>query len=385
MKHAREHQAEAPKHGLRASLPRFGIAAILLVISGLLMLVFSRAGDAFFPAYRVFSKAIMGGLAALSSCVPFSIWDWLAIPLALALVITLITALVRTHSLWRWFANVCVIASAMVFFLVGAWGLNHYAPPLSDELNLTVQKYSGDELATATRYYLEKAGDLAAKVPREEDYSLTHQDFYELAAVCGRSYAGLAGEYPLFEGSQAPIKALLLAGEPLLYWGNNGIFWPFTGESSVPLNCADAEIPFTMCHEAAHRLGIASEQEANFAAFLACVENDDVRLAYAGYLEAFGYCYNALVANYPERAKRLIDSKFGENADISDPYILGMALVFEDRRATREHYQHYEGPIDDVGATANDVFLKAFNEEEGVKSYGKVVDYLIAWYQERAQ
>ncbi|MFQ8979614.1 MAG: DUF3810 family protein [Waltera sp.] len=43
------------------------------------------------------------------------------------------------------------------------------------------------------------------------------------------------------------------------------------------------EKPATMCHELAHIRGYIYEDEANFIAFLACVESDDSTFQYAGY------------------------------------------------------------------------------------------------------
>ena len=39
----------------------------------------------------------------------------------------------------------------------------------------------------------------------------------------------------------------------------------------------DVSLPFTMCHEMAHRMCIAYERDANFAAFLAAAHNPDVQ------------------------------------------------------------------------------------------------------------
>ena len=142
--------------------------------------------------------------------------------------------------------------------------------------------YSVDELEDATRYYLEQAARLAPQVPRDADGHLVRQDFFELAGIAGSSYEGLGQRWEIFAGPQLPVKALLVYGPILLYSGHTGIFWAPTGESGVPLDCADADRPFIMCHEAAHRLGIASEREANFAAFLACTSNGDVCFRYAG-------------------------------------------------------------------------------------------------------
>ncbi len=176
------------------------------------------------------------------------------------------------------------------------------------------------------------------------------------------------------EGTTVPVKALLLAGEPLLYSGHVGIFFSPTGESSVPLNCAPSEMPFTMCHEAAHRLGLASEEEANFAAIMACTANEDVRFRYAGYYLAFCYCHNALSGSSPELAQYLTDA--AAESDIT----AGAHLIAQDRYATYLHYLPYEGPAKETGTQVNDTYLKTFGEEVGVQSYGLVVDYLIAWY-----
>ena len=347
------------------------------------MLLFGQVGAVFFPEYRAFSKGVIGALATLCNVVPFALWDILLVPIALAAIGSIVWCIVRKRSLWKWLSTTCMVVAALLLFMVGAWGLNHYAPPLSDELGLEVGTYSADELEDATAYFLAQAAAHAQSVPRETDKTLTRQDFSELARIAGASYTGLAQQYPLFEGSSAPVKELLLMGEPLLYSGHTGIFWPFTGEANVPRNEAIASMPFTMCHEAAHRLSIASEQEANFAAFLACTSNEDERFVYAGYREAFGYCLNALAANYPERAQKLLQEAIGDKVDPHDVKTYGARLVLFDRYNTVEYYRQYEGPVEDVGIAANDAYLKTFSEESGVKSYGEVVDYLIAWYLQR--
>lgn len=368
---------------LRGAAPRFAVAAGLLAAAGALMLLFDRAGAAFFPAYRVFSKGIEGALAFAASIAPFSLWDFITVGLVAFALGALAYCIVRKRSVWKWLANLCITLSALVLFLVGAWGLNHYAPPLANDLGLEIRPYSAGELEAATAYYLQQAAARAQDVPRDADMVLERQDFRELATIAGAGYQALWERYPVFEGSTAPVKELLLAGEPLLYSGHTGIFWPFTGEANVPANCAVSHLPFTMCHEAAHRLGIASEQEANFAAFLACMQGsaaEDARFAYSGYYEAFGYCLNALAANYPDRAQALLEEAIGEEADPGDAKTYGARLVLYDRANTRSWYQAYEGPAEEVGTAANDAYLKAFSEESGVKSYGEVVDYLIAWH-----
>ncbi|MCI6274810.1 MAG: DUF3810 domain-containing protein [Coriobacteriaceae bacterium] len=357
---------------------RLATAVALAAACPLLALLFSQPDlqAVFFPGYRRFSRALMSALADVTSVVPFAVWDWLLAGLAVAAIATLARRIRRHQRVLPWFSVVALIVAATAFLGTAGWALNHYAPRLSQDLGLEVGQHSEDQLASATSHYLDQAASRAALVPREEDGTLSQQDFYELARIAGASYAPLAQRCETFSGSTAPVKSLLLLGEPLLFSGHTGIFWAATAEPGVPPNTATAELPFTMCHEAAHRLGIASEEEANFSAFLACSASDDVRLSYSGYYSAFNYCANALFAEDPERARQVVlEALAGENGT-------GVALVMQDRSATRAHYQAYEGPFEDVGTTVNDAYLKSFGERAGVRSYGLVVDYLLAWLDE---
>lgn len=354
---------------------RLIVAGVLVALCPVLRHVFACYHELLFPGYRNVCKAIIGMQAMLASVVPFAVWDVVALVLVIGTVIVIARHVRQHRPLMPLLSVVSFVVAACWFAFAGGWALNHYAPSLAFEIGLTVGQYSTDQLAEATEHYLVRAAELAPQVPRGEDESLTKQDFFELAGIAGGSYAQLENEYALFDGSDVPVKALLVWGVPLLYSGHTGIYWAPTGEAGVPLDCAVADTPFIMCHEAAHRLAIASEQEANFAAFLACSTSDDVRFAYSGYYNAFVYCFNALYRDDPERASQLLqEAAAGELGE-------GVALVWSDRVATSEHYGAYEGPFEKVGSKVNDTYLKSYGESAGVRSYGLVVDYLIAWYQ----
>lgn len=350
---------------------RIALSVALLAACPALMLVFSRYGEALFPAYRQAQKRFVALQATVAGVVPFALWDMVTVVLTAAFVISFVRRIRRKRPLAPLVTRALLLVALSVFLYV-AWGLNHYAPPLASELSLEVGEYATEELVQTTSYYLEQAADRAREVPRNDDGSLAHQDFYQMATVAGVSYEGLGQEYEVFDGVNMPVKALLVAGEPLLYTGHTGIFWAPTGEASVPLNCADADLPFIMCHEAAHRLGIASEQEANFSAFLACAASKDVRFAYAGYYAAFVYCFNALARADESAAQAVLQG-------VGDSHAEGVDLVLADWTSTSAHYDAYRGPMREVGSTVNDAYLKSFGEQAGVRSYGLVVDYLIAW------
>lgn len=350
------------------------VSACLLLASPLLQVVFATWGDQLMRYYRPLSRAYAWAMATMMSVLPFAVWDILAVVLVVAAVVVLVRRLRARDSLLPLVSRVCLVASLTYFLFASGWALNHYARPLATDLDLVVREYSVDELEESTRHYLLEAAALAGDVPRDAQGGLARQDFFELARIAGGAYAGLSRSYPLLRGSQVPVKALLLWGEPLLYSGHTGMYWAPTAESGVPLNCSVADTPFIMCHEAAHRLGIASEQEANFAAYLACASSDDVRFAYSGAFNAFAYSINALYQADSERALTMLKDAATSDAD-------GVSLVWGDYVANGEYYDAYEGSFQQVGSTVNDGYLKSYGEDSGVQSYGLVVDYLIAWSQ----
>ena len=355
----------------RKNFIRLIIGGALLLAAGLLMLLFRFFPDFFFPAYRRFSSALMDGISRIVSFSRITLWDIFEVLAILFLLFTFVRMIVRKRPFLGWFSHVFLTAAVLVFLVVSMWMLNHYARPLAEELELPIREYTKEELASAFSWYLEKASETAPLVPRDENDELVRQNFYELAQIAGASYEKLSDQYPIFRGSTQPVKKLWLTGEWLLVKGFTGIFMPFTAEASVPANGAVSDLPFTMCHEAAHRLGIAGENEANFSAFLACVHSEDVRFRYAGYYMAYVYCSNALYKEDRKLRERLIEARGDDH---------GTDLVLLDAHVQRVHYEKYDGPIADAGDKVNDTYLKTFSEESGTKSYGEVVNELVEWY-----
>ena len=354
---------------------RFIWAVSMLVACPALMFAFSSRPDVFFPAYRGFSKGLLGILATVASIVPFAVWDIVILLLIVATLVQVVRCVRGRQRILPWLSTLAVVLSAGCLVSVGGWALNHYAPPLANDLGLEIEGGTVDELYEVTAYHLEQAARLAWEVPRDDSLDLEKQDFYELARIAGAAYEKPSEDYAVFTGSDKPVKSLLLWGEPLLYSGHTGLFFAATAESGVPLNCAVSDQPFVMCHEAAHRLGLAGEAEANFAAYVACVSSDDVRFEYSGHYKAFVYCYNKLRSASPDRARQLFDEITKEG--LGD----GLSLVRRDMKATSAHYDTYEGTFEKVGTAVNDTYLKSFGETEGVQSYGFVVNYLLAWHE----
>ena len=350
------------------------VALILFGLDGLAMFLFRKYPDFFFPAYRNLSKEWIGLLSRITGIFPFSLWDILALLLLVFAIVSLILS-IRKKRFFRWLSSIVLFISIMVFVAVFGWMLNHYAPDLSAYIGLDVKEYTVEELNDACEYYLVKASELSVKMDRDEEYHLKQYDVKEIGEISGKAYRNIEDKYPIFMGCDVRVKSFSLIGDYLLYNDIVGMFMPLDGEASVCAHAASVQLPFYMCHEAAHRLAIASEQEANYAAFMACINNDDERFLYSGYYMAFSYCFSSLYKTDPEKALALYE-KYSEDK--------GVLLVRFDRNDAAELYKKYESRLSEVSDQINDTYLKTFSEEDGIQSYGKVTDYLIAYYLEMA-
>ena len=63
-----------------------------------------------------------------------------------------------------------------------------------------------------------------------------------------------------------------------------GVYSPFTIEANYNNSMPACTIPFSTCHELAHLGGFMEEEEANFIAYLACMESKSFDFQYSGSL-----------------------------------------------------------------------------------------------------
>ena len=153
--------------------------------------------------------------------------------------------------------------------------------------------------------------------------------------------------------------------------GISGIYFPFTGEPHVNAELPACQLPFVACHEIAHRLGFAREDEANFLAWLACRDHPDADFRYAGALAALRHALAVLALVDP--------AAFAvERERLAEP-------VLRDLRDLEAFWSRWRGPLAELGSAVNDAYLTAQGELEGVASYGRVVDLLLAERRWRAR
>ena len=362
------------------------VAAILAVLTWALIMFaasFSTLVDSFYP---YLTRTVQDFLAGWSAGVDFCVWQLGVVLLIAVLLATIVLMIIFRWNFVQWLGWVLAAAMSIALLHTGLYGLNYHAGPLSDDLRMGVYQYSIEDLQEATLYYRDKANELALQMPRNEDGSLKLGSFEELAALSGAGFADLTYEqgYSVFAGKTTyevedgenkttlniPIKKLDWA-DMYTAMGITGITMPITGEVAVNPQIPAIALPFTMCHELAHRMCIAQERDANFAAFLACRANDDLQFQYSAYFMAYRYCYSAL---YSQTTAGATVAAARIHAEVNAYFA----------RDLKDYDAFFEENVTDtassLASSVNDAYIKTSGDEAGVNSYGEVCDLLVNLY-----
>lgn len=264
----------------------------------------------------------------------------------------------------HYFSGLWFAASILFLIYTLNCGVNYQRLSFSEQEGIQTGEYSVKELVSVCERLTRQVNTYAEQVKRNEDGLMVLDGSEREAAVdamysLGKIYEGMAGYYP---------KPKALAGSWLLSIQNlSGIYSPFTVEANYNRDMTEYNIPFTACHELSHLRGFMQEEEANFIAYLACMESDVPEFRYSGSMLGWIHCTNALRREDTE-AWRDVRGRLSEKA-------------VPDLLSNSEFWSSYEGKAAEVSEKINDHYLKANGQEDGVKSYGKMVDLLIAYYE----
>ncbi|MDE7239623.1 MAG: DUF3810 domain-containing protein [Lachnospiraceae bacterium] len=162
-----------------------------------------------------------------------------------------------------------------------------------------------------------------------------------------------------------------------------GYYFPFSLEANYNDMMYIMNFPYTMCHELSHLKGYIYENEANYLAYLACVESGDDVFEYSGYLNVLYYVERDLIDALKQRGEmaryeRLTPVK--EQVHLDNVYI------------TDEQWERVltQSPLDtqlvsDVTDTFLEVNLTVNGVSDGVVSYSRVVGLLLSYYHENEE
>lgn len=249
--------------------------------------------------------------------------------------------------------------------------MNYYRVPLEDSLGLTLAPSSKEALATLYGHLIDDLNTVRPQVAEDKaGYMMMNGDFSSIQARAPKVYNALSEDYPIFKGSYGKPKSILAS--PLMnYTGITGIYAPFTREANINTAVLPQTIPSTTLHEMAHQHGFTQEEYCNFIAYLASTYSKDPDFRYSGDLLALAYTSQAL-------AKADYDTLLTLNQTIAPD-------VMKDISQNNAFWKAYEGSVEKASTSLNHHYLKANGVKDGVHSYGRMVDLLLAYDQSKTQ
>jgi hypothetical protein len=358
----------------------------------LLKLLWLLPGPVFYALFRlsflwpeftenVYSRGIFRvtnqALSTVTGLLPFSLAELLLYAAILGVVVFVILMVVRAvlakKDWWRVLLRrgvALACAASMVYALfVGLWSFNYARQPLGETLSLDTSPATVEELYSTCQALLVKANVLRRQMPENADGvftpSETRDEIMSSTTALYNTAAQAAG-YDFLGGSYGRAKPVLYSVG--MSWAHiTGIYFPFTGESNVDNDQPDLLFASTCLHETAHQRGFSREDEANFLAYYVASFSDDHEIAYSGTMLALIHTMNQLYSADSDRYFKL-RNVYGDglNRDLS---------------AYSEYWQQFESPVSETAETINNNYLKANMQQDGVKSYGRMVDLLIGLWR----
>lgn len=291
---------------------------------------------------RYISPVFVHTIGRITNLFPVSLFEWCVI----LLIIGAIFICFKYRS-WTLFVRY-ILAICLTFTLTT--GINYHRQPIEKDLNFTKLNYTVEELKQLYQYITNQLYIL-------DTHALDQDTISKESKKAMNSI--ISGYYP--------TPKPMMFSKIMTACGLSGIFSPFTIEANYNKDMSAFNKPFTMCHELSHLQGYMSEDEANFLAYLACIQSDQNYFRYSGYLTAFIYITNEL---------------YDQGVDIQTYYDQLSESIIQDLKADHLFWNQYGDTFSNLTNTINDTYLKINSVEEGVISYHRFIGLMYSYYKE---
>jgi len=317
-------------------------------------------------------QSIRRAISAVTSLVPFSVAELLLYALTLLSFGRILTRAVQWairrsggKVFLKCLASLALTAGIILNLFYVTWGFNYFRQPLSERMGLTICERSTDELEAFVLGTAQQARELRETLHENEaGVFVPLESRQTIFNALPEAYENLSSAFPVFHGDPTRAKAVLWS-KGLSWQGIAGVFIGITAEPNVNADQPPLLLYQAAAHEMAHQTGIASENEAEFTAYLACMFSSDPNVRYSGLIYALIVSGNALYQADPDRylaaAETYSDAIWCDLADY-DAY-----------------WDSFDGDVRESADKRNDAYLKHNAQESGVKSYGESVDLLLAY------
>lgn len=301
--------------------------------------------------------------------IPFSFGDVMYGLLIIALGYALIKLVRKRFKNWKKFLQDTLLITNIVYFSFHLlWGLNYYRLPLHQALEIE-NDYTTEELISLSQRLIKEANAWHEKLQPNDtaavDFKFTIDEVFDKTL---EGYNKIEDNFPKLDYPPKSIKNSLFR-YPLSIMGFSGYLNPITNESQINGLVPSHRWPLISCHEEAHQLGFAKENEANFIAVMATTNNENPYFKYSGYIFALRYCLS-------EVYRRNIDA-----GDLLRAKIRPGILANYNRSYL--FWASYENPLEPILELFYGNFLKANNQPEGMRSYSYVVALLVNYFKSK--
>lgn len=351
------------------------ITTILIVIAVIIKIYSASSGRVeaeysvgVYPLISSFFRLLFGWL-------PFSFGDILFGVAGLWLLWKLIQGIkalikrrITRESLFKGFGKAILIILTINIVFNLFWGINYNRQGIARQLNLKMDTVSYDNLKEVTTLLIEKLN-------ASKRYLINNKIAYPNNGVLFKkveaAYTKSKQQFPFLEYNNMSIKSSMW-GWLGNYTGFTGYYNPFTGEAQVNTTVPKFLQPFIACHEVAHQLGYAKEDEANSVGYLAALNSGDSLLLYSTYFDLYNYTSRQLRFQLYIHKDSLLAKQFTS---------MLLPEVKADIKEMADFFRRHRNPIEPFVRKGYGFYLKNNNQPKGVLSYDDVTGFLIAYYK----
>ena len=314
---------------------------------------------------RAYSTTIYPGIQSTvtpaTNLVPFALFDVLTVGAVVVLIASAAASVSRARILkslrpiGAFALSVATFAAFTYLVFLAVWGLNYRRLPMTERLVLSPDLPSTEQVMKLGFEAIRRMNSLHDQAhtigwesdPRYDKELVAAYEFVQerllgtSLAVPGRLKSSIYGSY--------------------FRWATvDGMVDPFALEVLANPDLLPVERTFVAAHEWAHLAGFADESEANFVGWLMCVRAG-IPAQYSGWLSLY---WQIGVEVGPDDRKRLWDAVAeGPRRDI---------------QAITDRLQRGQLPfLRDASWRVYDGYLRANRVEEGIRSYGQVINLVL--------
>lgn len=313
-------------------------------------------------------------LRLVSGCIPFSIGDifysilccwviWIVLDFCKRIIIFSSLKIAFKQSLFR--TVVMILTIYIVFNLL--WGINYNRQGIAYQLHLKSGEYDSTQLVAINQLLLEKVNATKDSVISRKMSAMDNKTLFHEAI---KAYQSASKKFPFINYEYPSIKSSLWGGLGN-YLGYSGYYNPFTGEAQVNTTVPGFLRSYIVCHEIAHQLGYAKENEANFVGYLAAKNSDSYEVQYSAYLDLFMYANRTLY---------ILDSA----SSIRLRKQLSMQ-VKKDITTWKIFIESHENFIEPLITKLYGIFLKSNKQPMGILTYDEVTALLVHYYEKTGE